>query len=305
MKSIKILTLGNSYSNDAYAWLYPIFESAGYKDVILGYIINGGCNINHHWSNVDSDTSNDYGAECFINNNGKDEKYIIGENSTLRDTYKSLISIYEWDYVIIQHGPKHVELRDTYSHLRDLLDFVKDNLKSPNAKFIYHMIWKYNDNIVGGSTANAYADILDITKNIVLSNDEFVGVIPAATMRQNMMSSYLTDEDIARDYGHMGLGFGRFVLGLLWYSYITGGSVDDISFIPTPYEVHPELLERFVFDEVTEEKMIIAKEAITNALAHPYEITKSEFASLGDKSIVMDNLNIDEHIAAVGGEHVE
>ena len=67
MKSIKILTLGNSYSNDAYAWLYPIFESAGYKDVILGCIINGGCNINHHWLNVDSDTSNDYGAECFIN----------------------------------------------------------------------------------------------------------------------------------------------------------------------------------------------------------------------------------------------
>ena len=120
-----------------------------------------------------------------------------------------------------------------------------------------------------------------------------------------MMSSYLTDEDIARDYGHMGLGFGRFVLGLLWYSYLTGGSVDDISFIPTTYEVHPELLERFVFDEVTEEKMIIAKEAITNALAHPYEITKSEFASLCDKPIVMDNLNIDEHIAAVGGEHVE
>ena len=59
------------------------------------------------------------------------------------------------------------------------------------------------------------------------------------------------------------------------------------------------------FDEVTEEKMIIAKEAITNALAHPYEITKSEFASFGDKPIVMDNLNIDEHIAAVGGEHVE
>lgn len=51
--------------------------------------------------------------------------------------------------------------------------------------------------------------------------------------------------------------------------------------------------------------MIIAKEAITKALAHPYEITKSEFASFGDKPIVMDNLNIDEHIAAVGGEHVE
>lgn len=305
MKSIKILTIGNSYSNDACAWLEKIFKSVSYDDVIIGYINYGGCNINNHWSNVDEDVTNDFGAEFFVNNNGTFQRYPTSEKFSLVDGYKFMLSMCEWDYVIIQHGPKHVEIRETYSHLRDLLDFVKENLKSPNAKLLYHMIWKYNDNIEGGSTAQCYNDIVDITKNIVLENEEFVGVIPAATMRQNMMSSYLTDKDISRDYGHMGLGFGRYALGLLWYSYLTEETLEDIRFIPIRNDVAPELLERFEFDEVTEEKMIVAKEAISNALANPYEITKSNYNSVADKAIVMDELNIDEHIAAVGGEHAE
>ena len=71
MKSIKILTLGNSYSNDACAWLEKILKSASYDDVIIGYINYGGCDINDHWSNVDDDITNDFGAEFFVNNNGK------------------------------------------------------------------------------------------------------------------------------------------------------------------------------------------------------------------------------------------
>lgn len=305
MKSIKILTLGNSYSNDACAWLEKILKSASYDDVIIGYINYGGCDINDHWSNVDDDITNDFGAEFFVNNNGKIQRYPTGEDFSLVEGYKFLLSMCEWDFVIIQHGPKSVEIKESYSHLRDLLDFVKCNLKSPNAKLLYHMIWKYNDNVEGGSTAQVYDDILDTTRNIVLKHEEFVGVIPAATMRQNMMSTYLTDRDISRDYGHMGLGFGRYALGLLWYSYLTGGSSDDICFIPMRDDVAPELLKRFDFDEVTEEKMIIAKEAISNAIAHPYEITKSKFALSDSKAVVYDELNIDEHIAAVGGEHLE
>ena len=42
MKSIKILAFGNSYSNDAYAWLYQILKSAGYDEVVLGQLARGG-----------------------------------------------------------------------------------------------------------------------------------------------------------------------------------------------------------------------------------------------------------------------
>jgi len=305
MKSIRILTFGNSYSNDAYAWLYRILKSAGYEDVVLGHISNGGCNINNHWSNVDDDPANDYDAGCFVNDNGTGKDHKPGETLTLRDAYRMTIAEYEWDYVVIQHGPNHIEKRETYSHLRDLLDFIKANLHSPRAKFIYHMIWKYNDNVAGGSTAKVYDEILDITHNIVLRNEEFVGVIPAVTMRQNMMTSYLTDGDISRDYGHMGLGFGRYVLGLLWYAFFTGGSPDDVRFVPRREDVSPALLEKYAFDEVTDEKLAVAREAIANALAHPYTITASAYAQPGVKSSVMDRMNIDEHIAAVGGEQME
>lgn len=167
------------------------------------------------------------------------------------------------------------------------------------------MIWKYNDTVAGGSTAAVYDEILDITRTIILKNEEFVGVIPAVTMRQNIMTSYLTDKDIARDYGHMSLGFGRYALGLLWYCYLTGGTPSDISFIPKEEDVKPILLERFPFDEITAQKLDIEKEAIANALAHPYEITVSNYKRAENKSLDIDKLNIDEHIASVGGERLE
>jgi len=303
MKSIKILTLGNSYSNDAYEWLYPILKSAGYTDVVLGHALNGGCNINNHWSNVDEDTENDYGAVYGESVNGARAPEIKSEAMTLRDIYIHAIQKHEWDYVVIQHGPNHVEKRETYSHLRDLLDFIKAHLKSDRTKFLYHMIWKYNDNVNGGSTAQFYDEILDITRNLVLCEPEFVGVIPSVTMRQNMMSSYLTDKDISRDYGHMSLGLGRYALGLLWYAYITGGSIEDVKYRPSLEDVRPVLLEKYSFDGVRAEYLPIVKEAIENALKSPYAITPSRYT--GVTTEFEDGGNIAERIAAVGGEQIE
>ncbi len=304
MKSIKILTFGNSYSVDAYEWLYRIFESAGYESVTLGHLCNGGCNINNHWSNVDLDTENDYGAGYGESINGKRPDDLNDENLSLRDKYINGISRHEWDYVVIQHGPNHVEKRETYSHLRDLLDFIKAHLKSDKTKFIYHMIWKYNDNVKGGSTAAVYEDILDITRSLILCEPEFAGVIPSATMRQNIMSSYLSDKDISRDYGHMSLGLGRYALGILWYCYLTGGSVSDVKYLPTLADVRPVLLEKYTFDGVNPDYIPIVKEAIENALKSPYEITPSRFVS-ENKCAVSDGGNIDDRIAAVGGEKLE
>lgn len=302
MKSIKILTFGNSYSVDSYEWLSRIFMSAGYGEVVLGHLCNGGCNINNHWSNVDVDTENDYGAGYSESVNGK-PAVDLDSALSLRDKYIDGISRHEWDYVVIQHGPNHVEKRETYSHLRDLLDFIKAHLKSDRTKFLYHMIWKYNDNVNGGSTAQFYDEILDITRNLVLCEPEFVGVIPSVTMRQNMMSSYLTDKDISRDYGHMSLGLGRYALGLLWYAYITGGSIEDVKYIPSLEDVRPVLLEKYSFDGVRAEYLPIVKEAIENALKSPYAITPSRYT--GVTAEFEDGGNIAERIAAVGGEQIE
>ena len=291
-KSFKILVFGNSYSVDALTYLYKIFAGAGYDEVVIGHICDGGCNINQHWQNIDDTLecfhpahadaiAMDGTAGCAISVNGVAKKV---EGPAIKDRYKATISAYDWDFVSIQHGPKHVEQPDTYSYLRNLLDFIKENLTSTKTKFAFHMIWKYNDNIhPSNSTRLQYDKILDIDKNLVLIHPEFEVLIPAVTFRQNLVSSYLSDVDVARDYGHMGLTLGRYSLGLLWYCALTGGKPDDTSFIASRADVSEETINEFIEKykhthiDITEKDMAVIKEAIENALITPFEVTESQY----------------------------
>ena len=294
MKSFKLLVFGNSYSNDALTYLSEIFLSAGYDEIIVGNICDGGCNINNHWQNIDDTlecfhpahadaVALDGTAGCSISIN-RSGKVVNGAN--IRERYENTVSSYDWDAVTIQHGPKDVEKIDTYSHLPDLIEFIKANLRSDKTKFLYHMIWKYNDNLPneGQRTAFRYGTILDITKSFVLRHGEFEDrVIPAATMRQNLISSYLTDGDISRDYGHMGLTLGRYALGLLWYCYLTGGSVSDVKYVPEPEDANEELRKTYAESynhthlKITETDLALIREAVENALASPFAITESVY----------------------------
>lgn len=292
MKSIKLLVFGNSYSVDALTYLDKILKSAGYEDIVIGHICDGGCNINQHWSNIDDTlecfhpaqpdvVAMDGTAGCSISANGTDKKT---EGESIKERYIKTIEAYDWDLVSIQHGPKHVEQVDTYSYLPRLLEFIKEHLQSEKTRFAFHMVWKYNDNIhQTNSTAYQYDKILDIAKNTVLIHPEFEVLIPAATFRQNMMSSYLTDVDIARDYGHMGLTLGRYALGLLWYVCLTGGSLDDVTYIPASDAVSEEtkapFIEKYnhVHYEITDADMLVVREAIENSIRSPFEITESVY----------------------------
>ena len=293
MKSIKILAFGNSYSVDALTYLNKILASAGYDEIILGHICDGGCNINQHWSNIDDTMESfhpaypdvvamDGTAGCAITRNGTSAST---EGATLKERYINTVAAEEWDFVTIQHGPKHIEQVDTYSYLPRLLSFIKEHLRSEKTRIIYHSIWKYNNTLSDERqrTCKHYDTIIDITRNTVLANEEFSGIIPAVTMRQNMVSSYLTDKDIARDYGHMGLTLGRYALGLLWYVCLTGGSIDDVSYKPGASDISEESKESFkekynhIHLDITDADMMIVREAIDNAKAKPYEVTQSRF----------------------------
>ena len=296
LKIMKVLFFGNSYSNDAITYLTKIFLSAGYDQIIIGSISTGGCNINHHWSNLDPDledfhpgqpdaTNMEGTASCSIKVNGSG--YSV-KGDTLVDRYANTVKAYDWDYISIQHAPNEVEQLATYSYLPNLVQFIEDNLiDKEKTKLVYHMIWKYNDTQSEAKrTSTNYNTIVDITQNFVLQNEEFGDrVVPAATFRQNMVSSFLEDVDIARDYGHMGLTLGRYALGLLWYCYLTGGSVDDVTYIPVPEDV--DLADRTQYKAqyghthltITEDDMLVIKEAIENALNNPYQVTQSQYTT--------------------------
>ena len=47
---MKILSIGNSFSQDAQKWLHQIAESAGEDWHVVNLYI-GGCPLAHHWNN--------------------------------------------------------------------------------------------------------------------------------------------------------------------------------------------------------------------------------------------------------------
>lgn len=299
VKSVKLLVFGNSYSNDAITYLSKIFLSAGYDEIIIGSIVDSGCDINHHWWNIDPTLEDYHPASKYDGMTGVEGTasctiYINGKNtstagSTLVDRYINTIKAYDWDYISIQHGPNTVEKIETYSYLSNLIAFTKEHLQSEHSKFVFNMIWKYNDNqSLTNQTQYQYDKILEIAQSMIASNPEFENrILPAVTFRQNLVSSYLNDIDISRDYGHMGLTLGRYALGLLWYCYFTGGSVDDVTYIPTPNDVSASDKELSAHKDhinhtkllITEQDMLVVREAIKNALEKPFEITPSVYTT--------------------------
>ena len=51
-KSIKILAIGNSFADNAMAYLYPILAALGYDDIVLGNLFIGGCSLATHTYNA-------------------------------------------------------------------------------------------------------------------------------------------------------------------------------------------------------------------------------------------------------------
>ena len=47
-KSFKILAIGNSFSCDAYEYLYRVADSMGEKNIVLGNLFIPGCTVDIH-----------------------------------------------------------------------------------------------------------------------------------------------------------------------------------------------------------------------------------------------------------------
>ena len=54
MNTLKILAIGNSFSEDATRYLHQLANAAGIKTQIVNLYI-GGCPLERHWKNIEND----------------------------------------------------------------------------------------------------------------------------------------------------------------------------------------------------------------------------------------------------------
>ena len=257
-QSIKILAIGNSFSEDATQYLWDIMHDAGIEEVVIGNLYIGGCSLDTHWENM-SKNKNAY--TFYYNDSGKWE--------TNKD--KSILhalQLEDWDYITIQQVSQDSGNPQTISNLQNILDYVNTNKTNADAKIYWHMTWAYQFNsshsgfpAYNNSQMTMYNAIVSTFTDHVAKYDLISGAIPTGTAVQNLRTSYL-DDSLNRDGYHMDYDIGRYTVALTWFSFFTGIDARYINWVPKDYP------------EIAGDKAAVCY-AVNSAILTPFEITPS------------------------------
>ncbi len=228
-ETIKILAIGNSFSEDAVEnYLYELGQ-AGDVTFIIGNMYIGGCSLETHWNNA----KNNNAAYSY-------RKIVNGTKTTTDNTrLETAIADEDWDYISFQQVSQNSGLYKTYfPYLTNLLAYVKERATNPDVQYVMHMTWAYQQNSTHSGFANygrdqmkMYEAITDAVTRVAEAENIDI-IIPAGTAIQNARTSFLGD-NLCRDGYHLDYGTGRYIAACTWYEKLTGKNVVGNAYAPS------------------------------------------------------------------------
>lgn len=253
--TVRILAIGNSFSQDAMKWLYDIYRGYGYRNIELANLMFGGCSLAQHRAHIQNQTA---AYEFEQNTNGS------WHTDAERRTADYGIDFNTWDIIVIQQVSGYAG--DAASYGEDfafLVDYVANRVAEKSTRIYWQMTWAYqaDSNHVdfkkyGNDQLTMYRAITETVQNVVVPNRAVSGVIPTATAVQNMRTGSLGDT-LTRDGFHLNLNYGRYLAGLTWACALTG----------------EDPMQAVAAGGVTQAQLDEIKESVAYAVATPYAVT--------------------------------
>ena len=134
--SLKILAIGNSFTDDATAYLPNLIECAKLARIKVAKIVLGGTSLEFHYNHA---MKNDDVYDYYISEGGKSFKN-LGKSS-----FYEAICDDHWDIVILQQLSQLSGQHNTYQpYLDSLIMFVHQQL--PKTIIGWQMTWAYSSN---------------------------------------------------------------------------------------------------------------------------------------------------------------
>ena len=254
-KTVRILAIGNSFSQDAVEqYLHELAEAEGIS-TIIGNMFIGGCSLERHVKNA-RDNAPAYAYRKIGTDGKKREKGKMSLETVLADE--------DWDYVSLQQASPFSGMYETYeASLPELIEYVKARLPK-KTKLMLHQTWAYASTSKHSGFKNyncnqltMYQAIADAVKKAAKANKIKI-VIPSGTAIQNARTSFIGDH-LNRDGYHLDVKIGRYTAACTWFERIFKHNV-----VGNPYA--PEGL-----DEV---RKAVAQKAAHAAVKHPYKVTE-------------------------------
>jgi len=218
---MKILSIGNSFSQDGQAYLKPLCDAAGLNIKNCNLYI-GGCSLVRHYNAIARD-EDDYVFEMY------------GSPVYKGARVKEALLSDKWDVITLQEYSGFSFLYGQFElYLPEIVSFVRE--QCPEAKIALHQTWGYaSENIhrLKNCGFSSQGEMFRRVEECYLKAAELVRadmIIPGGKALQ-----LLADEGYAvhRDGQYASLGLGRLALAATWARTLFGDSFTDGGFRDT------------------------------------------------------------------------
>jgi len=222
--TLRILAVGNSFSNDGTELLPALLEAAGVHNVILGRLYIGGCSLERHCREYE-DSGHNYSYYKSTGNKWEELKHCSIKYGLKDD---------KWDIVTIQQVSGQSGQFETVGKYGDkLIGIIRKECSGSNPEIVWHQTWAYADNSehpdfpsYGSDQKTMYDAICDCTAK-VKEAFRISRTVPCGTAIQYARQTRVNNKgkvpptsrvyDLTRDGYHLSLQFGQYVAACTWF----------------------------------------------------------------------------------------
>ena len=234
---MNLLTIGNSFSEDATRYLHQIAQAGGKRLTAVNLFI-GGCSLERHYRNM---LSHERAYQIQYN----------GENTGFFVSLEEALLSRQWDVITLQQASPFSFDAETYvPYIDALMEYVRKC--APKARVLLHETWAYEEGSerlskMGFDTESDMREAVVRAYRSIAEQVGFDGIIPSGELFGALREAGI--KKIHRDTFHVSWGLGRYALGLLWYRTLLGGDVLNNTF-------------RSFDEEITEQDMQTVRECV-------------------------------------------
>lgn len=226
-KVVKVLAVGNSFSQDAVEqYLYELAAAQG-DSLVIGNAYIAGCSIGKHYNNLLKNTP----AYVY--------RKVVGGVRAVRKkaTLQSIIRDEQWDIITLQQASQLSGIKSSYTNLAQLKRLILSYTTNLHVQFMWHMTWAYAEDFAQERFApyhynqrEMYGSIVSTMQNVLPAVGGFIRIIPSGIAIQ--LARYRLGDILNRDGYHLSYTLGRYTAACTWCEVLTGRIIDGNRYYP-------------------------------------------------------------------------
>ena len=220
--TLRILAIGNSFSDDAMEYLPALLDNLGIENVSLARLYVAGCSLERHMKMY----NNDKAAYQYYRSEAGCNRWVKAARTV---SLRQALADGEWDIVVMQQASGFSGRYESYEpYLDSLIAIVRR--AQPHARLAWHMTWAYASGSThpqfadyGRDCTQMYEEICGAVRQMLHEHPHtFRYLIPSGAVIESLRLSEVNNPpmDFTRDGYHMDFGAGRYALACTWYEVL-------------------------------------------------------------------------------------